>query len=150
MRRLSRTTRPLLTLTSMLLAMLLLLPPSTSFSQDSTSCEDKLAVAKSIAQAAIDKARVAEARESELKAQRNTEIEEHLKTRSQRDLLNGELVAVKSRSLDLEAKVAPLVVENTLLVASVRKLKRQRWIFAAVAGGVGLGAGVFATVWVAK
>lgn len=130
--------------------MLLLLLPSTTYSQNSTSCEDKLVVAKRIAQDAIDKARVAEAREAELKAQRDTEIAEHFKTRSERDELNGTLVEVKSRNLDLESKVAPLVVENTLLEASVRKLKQQRWMLAGSALLLGLGAGVFATIWVSK
>ena len=102
------------------------------------------------AEAALERERAATAREEAAVQQRDLAIDAGELTRTERDHLAGELSAIQNMNLALEAKVAPLIVENTLLTAANRKLKQQRWILAAIAGGIGAGAGVFAVIWVTK
>ena len=102
------------------------------------------------AEAALERERAATAREAAAVQQRDLAIDQSEATRTERDREAQSAADCKNRNLELEAKVVPLLVENTLLAAANRKLKQQRWILAAIAGGIGAGAGVFAVIWVTK
>lgn len=130
--------------------MLLVSLPSTTYSQNSTSCDDRVASAKSIAQQAIDKAAKAEAREKKATEQRDAEIALHVKTKEDRDKLNGQLVEVRTNNLELNAKVAPLMVQVTMLEAANKKLKTQRWLTFGAGLVLGVVGGVGAVLWVSK
>lgn len=122
---------------------LLVALPRTTYSQNSTTCEERFAIAKRIAQDAIDNARAAEARELEMKTQRNVAITELETCQTDRDQAAKGEADQKTRADTCEFKIHPLIVSNTFYEAKNKKLKKQRWIWAgaALVLGVLLGGG---------
>lgn len=70
------------------------------------------------------------AREKTATEQRDAFIDELETCQTDRDHASKGEADCKGRNLELEAKVAPLIVDNTLYKAENKKLKRQRWYFA--------------------
>lgn len=106
--------------------------------------------AKAIAQAAIDKAVKAEAREKKATEQRDACLVEARQITTDRDHAAKGEADCKTRNIKLESDVATFIVENTLLEASLKKVKTQRWMLFGAGLVIGLVAGVGGTMWVAK
>jgi uncharacterized protein (DUF3084 family) len=101
-------------------------------------------VAQAEAEAAQNREAEALKREAAAVQQRDKWIDVATKAQKDRDELNGENGELRTRNSALEAKVPMLEGENSAMRATIRKLKKQRWVFALVAGGLGVavGAGV--------
>lgn len=76
-------------------------------------------------------------REDEAIRQRDEWIENTEKARQERDETNGELTAEKRLNLKLSRERDAFLVENSMLEAENKKLKRQRWYW--VGGALVLG-----------
>jgi hypothetical protein len=138
------------TLMSLALVTLLVALPRTTYSQNSTTCEERVATAKRIAQDAIDNAKAAEARELEMKRQRDKAIDEGAICRTDRDREAQKAADCATRVGELEFKIHPLIVDNTLYKAENSKLKRQRWLLFGAGIVLGLVAGAGGVLWVSK
>lgn len=109
--------------------------------------------AKKANQAAKDaeaRERAALAREKAATEQRDTFIDELETCQTDRDQAAKGEADAKTRNLELESKVAPLVVDNTLHKAENAKLKKQRWLLFGAGIVLGVVGGVGSYIWVTK
>lgn len=119
---------------------------STSYAHDPTGdiarAVELATQANEDAKEAIKEAREAKQREEDAKKQRDDYRAQLETCQTDRDHAAKGEADCKNRNLDLEAKVAPLVVENTLLQADLEKQKRltKVWTVGALIAGVLLGA----------
>lgn len=158
MPKLSRIRRTLSILTLILLLTLLSTPSSATSCPNDPEQATKIEALRSGIQGELDTPyeRLLEAlalkltENCDLRDQRNVAIDNEEKARGERDRVAGQNDKLEKDNFELNAKVAPLIVDNTLMSATIRKLKQQRWLLAGSALLLGVGAGVFATIWVSK
>jgi hypothetical protein len=86
----------------------------------------------------------------ELRDQRNVAIDEGRTCATDRDHAAKGEADCKTRNVKLESDVSVLLIDSAFLKAENTKLKKQRWVLGGVFAGLGVLAGVFATIWVSK
>ena len=120
---------------------LLVALPRTTYSQNSTTCEERVATAKRIAQDAIDNAKAAEAREKEMKRQRDVAISEGETCQTDRDHAAKGEADCKTRENANLLELDKRLVEITQLRTDLAKQKRltKIWTVSALVAGVLLG-----------
>ena len=139
----------ILTLVLLIAALTISLTPTAVYAQDSTTCEDRLATAKSIARQALVNAEDATAKAVEASKERDDAVEQRDAYRAQRDearverdVLTGRLASVNDLNLELLGENSNLMTANAQQQAVIESLRAQRWYWLVAGAAVVVAGGV--------